>query len=170
MNQIAFLDRDGVLNIDHDYVYRPEEFDWMPDAIEAVRWLNEHGFRTAVVTNQSGIGRGHYTEDEFHFLMKWVQRTLEEHGARLDTYYFCPHHPVMAKPPYRQECPCRKPNPGMLLQGLRDLDGDPRRSFLIGDKPTDIQAAEAAGVKGFLYKGGSLLTAVRSAVETLELV
>jgi len=159
---IVFLDRDGVLNVDHGYVFRPEDVEWSPDAAPAVRALNEQGFVVLVATNQSGIGRGLYSEENFHRLMAWMTSELATQGARLDGYYFCPHHPTEALPPYRRECDCRKPNPGMLLDGLRDHHGDPARSFFIGDKETDMEAARAAGVRGILYKGGSLLELVQT--------
>lgn len=149
---IAFLDRDGVLILDHGYVYRPEDVEWSPDAFEALRWLKDQGFLVVIVTNQSGIGRGMYTEEQFRDLMRWMKDAL---GDLLDAYYFCPHLP-------EDDCDCRKPKPGMLLQALQELKGDPKKSFMLGDMPSDLQAGEAAGVKSFLYEGGSLLTAVQT--------
>lgn len=159
-NPIAFLDRDGVLNVDIGYLFRPEDLVFTPDAAKAVRWLNEHEFTVLVVTNQSGIGRGMYTTEDFDALMLFMNLELDKTGAYFDGYLFCPHLP-------EDDCDCRKPKPGMLLDGLRDFEGDPKRSFFIGDKETDMQAAEAAGVKGILYEGGSLLTAVREAAASL---
>jgi D-glycero-D-manno-heptose 1,7-bisphosphate phosphatase len=159
LNRIAFLDRDGVLNVDHGYVYRSDQFAWMPDAREAILWLNENGFETAVVTNQSGIGRGHYTEEDFASLTGYMRESLAEIGAHLDAIYHCPHLPDSG-------CDCRKPNPGMILLGLAELNGDPATSFLLGDKPTDLHAAQSAGVPAFLYEGGSVLEAVRRAART----
>ncbi|MCC7230540.1 MAG: HAD family hydrolase [Fimbriimonadaceae bacterium] len=165
---IAILDRDGVLNVDRGYVYRPEQFEWMPEAREAIGWLRGQGYSVAVVTNQSGIGRGLYSEADFHALMEWMKGELIAFGTEIDAYYFCPHHPVDARKEYRMDCNCRKPKPGMILQAIEDLDGDSAASFLIGDKETDLQAASAAGVHGYLYRDGSLLDFCRQVVLTLR--
>lgn len=153
-NRIAFLDRDGVINVDHNYVYRPDQFDWMEDAREAIKWLNETGIIVAVATNQSGIGRGLYSEADFSTLCTHMQTELGQIGAWIDTIYHCPHLPDA-------NCPCRKPKPGMLLQGMSEHDAKSENCFMVGDKPTDVLAAEAAGMKGVLYAGGSLLDIVR---------
>jgi D-glycero-D-manno-heptose 1,7-bisphosphate phosphatase len=166
LNKIAFLDRDGVLNEDLGYVFRVEQFTWTLDAKEAIRWLNEQGYKVAVVTNQSGIGRGMYSDQEFKELMDWMKKDAANHGARIDAVYYCPHYPDSDMPEYRLDCECRKPKPGMILKGIADLDGDPALCFFLGDQPTDMQAAEAAGIQGFLYEGGSLLAVVRRAAET----
>lgn len=154
LNRIAFLDRDGVLNEDHNYVHRPDQFDWMPDAREAIKWLNDQGIIVAVATNQSGIGRGLYTEADFAVLSQHMQSQLSDIGARIDSIYHCPHLP-------EANCPCRKPKPGMLLQGMAEHKAEPENCFMIGDKTTDIGAADAAGMRGILYAGGSLLDIVR---------
>lgn len=165
---VAILDRDGVLNVDRGYVYRSEQFEWMPEAREAIGWLRGQGYSVAVVTNQSGIGRGLYSESDFHALMEWMKSELAAFGTEIDAYYFCPHHPEDARGEYKMECNCRKPNPGMILQALEDLDGDSSTSFLVGDKETDLQAASAAGVRGYLYREGSLLEFCRQVVLTLR--
>ncbi|HJP83305.1 MAG TPA: D-glycero-beta-D-manno-heptose 1,7-bisphosphate 7-phosphatase [Fimbriimonadaceae bacterium] len=162
-NRIAFLDRDGVINVDRGYVYRPDQWEWMPDAIEAVRWLNDNGFVVIAVTNQSGIGRGLFSERDFQSLAEFMQTELAKSGAKIDDVYFCPHHPTEAQGAYRLDCECRKPKPGMLLRGLREYSGDTDSSFFIGDKQSDMEAARAAGISGLLYEGGSLLTLVQSA-------
>lgn len=161
--RIAFLDRDGVLNVDSSYVHRPAEFLWTPGAREAISWLNRNGFITIVVTNQSGIGRGLFTASDFVALMEWVDQRLAERRAHLDAVYYCPHHPTEAKGRYRRQCEARKPGPGLFTQALADWHSSGTRSFMVGDNPTDIQAAEAAGVKGYLYTGGDLRACVRQA-------
>ena len=161
--RIAFLDRDGVLNVDHGYVYLPEQFEWMPDAKDAIHWLNQEGFKVAVVTNQSGIARGLYTEAQFLALTEWMKSDLALMGAHLDAVYFCPHHPFVGQPPYLLDCDCRKPKPGMLLQGLEEFEAEAQNCFFIGDYHTDMEAAQAAGVQGVLYEGGSLLELARRA-------
>jgi D-glycero-D-manno-heptose 1,7-bisphosphate phosphatase len=162
----AFLDRDGVINRDLGYVHRPDQFEWMPGAPDAIRLLNERGFRVIVVTNQSGIGRGLYDEAEFRAFMDWIGTKLAEHGARFDAVYYCPHHPTEARAPYRQTCDCRKPAPGLIRRAIAEHGLDPGQSFLIGDKSSDIEAAKAAGVTGHLFDGRDLLDLVRRILAT----
>jgi D-glycero-D-manno-heptose 1,7-bisphosphate phosphatase len=152
-----FLDRDGVLNVDHGYVHRWEDFDWIPGAREAVRRFNAAGWLVIVITNQSGIGRGYYSEDEMHALHARMQDALAEAGARIDAFYYCPQHPEAADEAYRHpDPPDRKPNPGMLLRALSEWPVDRDRAVMIGDKPADIEAALRAGIKGLLFEGGDL--------------
>jgi len=152
-----FLDRDGVLNVDHGYVHRWEDFDWISGAREAVRRFNAAGWLVIVITNQSGIGRGYYTEDEMHALHEHMQAGLAEKGARIDAFYYCPQHPDAAEEAYRHpDPPDRKPNPGMLLRALAEWPVDRERSIMVGDKPADLEAALRAGVRGLLFEGGDL--------------
>jgi D-glycero-D-manno-heptose 1,7-bisphosphate phosphatase len=162
--RLAFLDRDGVLNFDRDYVHRPGDFVWMPGAVAAVRWLNRWGFTVIVVTNQAGIGRGLYTEAEFAEFMGWVGERLAAGGAALDAVYYCPHHAEAGRGAYKLDCPARKPHPGLLLQALANYAAAPADCLFIGDKVSDMAAAKAAGIKGFLYSGGDLLAFTRKAV------
>ena len=160
---VAFLDRDGVLNVDVDYVHKPEQVEWLPGAIEAVRELNDAGYLVMVMTNQAGIGRGFYTENDFEHLTAWMADRLADAGAHIDAVYHCPHHPTEALPGWREECECRKPRPGMFLRALAEWDVDVERSFMVGDKPGDLEAARGAGIsRGVLFTGGDLRTAVRS--------
>lgn len=161
----VFFDRDGVINEDLGYVWRPDQFRFLPGAVEALRWLNQHGWLAIVVTNQSGIGRGYYSEEDFLRLTQWIDQRLREQGAHVDATYFCPHHPTAARPPYRIQCQCRKPAPGMILQAIAEWNIDPRRSVLIGNSQRDLQAATAAGVPAVLYQGGSLLECVLRACQ-----
>lgn len=142
----AFLDRDGVINIDHGYTYRIDDFSFVPGTLQACRALVEAGFALVVVTNQSGIGRGLYTEQDFHTLTDWMRARFVQAGAPLAGVYFCPHHPLEAQGEYRRECHCRKPAPGLLLDAARELNLDLSRSMLFGDRASDMQAARAAGV------------------------
>lgn len=146
MRRAAFLDRDGVINIDHAYVSRFEDFDFIPGVLEAARRLVEAGFALIIVTNQSGIGRGYYSEEDFHRLDAAVREVFARHGAPITAVYFCPHHPSKALPPWRCVCNCRKPAPGMILQAARDWNIDLSKSMMFGDKASDMQAAQAAGV------------------------
>lgn len=151
-----FLDRDGVLNVDRSYVSRAEDFEWVPGAKECVRRFNDLGYWVFVVTNQSGIAQGLYSEDDMRKVHAHMLRDLEDAGAHIDRIYFCPYHPEAELESYRQDSQERKPGPGMLLRAMADYDVDKERSFLIGDKPADIQAAKAAGLPGFLFGGGNL--------------
>lgn len=152
----AFLDRDGVLNVDHGYVYRIEDVEWIDGAIKAVRILNDQGYLVFVVTNQSGVARGLYAEDEVKKLHRWMQTEMARQGARIDDFRYCPHHPDGTVQAYRTACRCRKPEPGMLLDLCACWPVDRARSFLIGDHLRDVHAAEAAGIRGHLFTGGDL--------------
>lgn len=142
----VFLDRDGVINRDHAYVHRWEDFEFMPGAIDAMRQLKQAGYALVVVTNQSGIARGYYTETQYQALTTQMQEALAEAGAAVDAVYHCPHHPQGAVAELATNCDCRKPAPGMILQAARELNLSLADSLLIGDKPSDIEAARAAGV------------------------
>lgn len=160
----VFFDRDGVLNHDAGYVHTPEAFVWTDEAVEAVRHVNDAGWLAFVVTNQSGIARGYYGPEDVARLHRWMQDELGRHGAHIDAYYYCPHHVDGVAPELAVECSCRKPHPGMLLAAMDDWGVDRERSLLIGDKPSDLEAARRAGIRGYLYQGGSLLRLVREAM------
>lgn len=153
----VFFDRDGTLNVDKDYLYRIEEFEWMEDAPQAIRWANQKGFLVIVVTNQSGVARGYFTEDDVLRLHEWMNEDLVRAGAHIDAFYYCPHLPNGRVDAYAKECNCRKPKPGLIERACVDFDIDKEASIMIGDKPRDVECAEAAGVRGVLYEGGSLL-------------
>ncbi len=146
LRRAAFLDRDGVINVDHGYVYRREDFDFIPGALAACAELCRCGLALVIVTNQAGIGRGRYGEADFERLTDWMKGEFAAAGAPLAGVYHCPHHPEAALGAYRRACGCRKPAPGMLLTAARELALDPARSVLFGDKASDIEAAVAAGV------------------------
>jgi D,D-heptose 1,7-bisphosphate phosphatase len=160
----VFLDRDGVINVDRGHVHSTEEFEWIPGARDAVKLVNDSGRLAILVTNQAGIGRGLYTEGEFRAFTGWIADRLAEVGAHFDAVYHCPHHPTAGQGEYLRECECRKPAPGMLLEAIRDWDVDVPASVMIGDKPKDMEAAAAAGVRGLLFERGDLLTFVRQAL------
>jgi D-glycero-D-manno-heptose 1,7-bisphosphate phosphatase len=152
-----FLDRDGVLNVDQGYVHRWEDFRWIPGAREVVAAFNRAGWLVIVVTNQSGVGRGYYTERDMHALHARMAEELAAQGARIDAFYFCPQHPEAAEEAYRHpDPPDRKPNPGMILRALADWPIDAERSVMVGDKSSDMEAARRAGVRGLRFRGGDL--------------
>ena len=146
-----FLDRDGVINVDYGYVHRPEEFEFVEGIFELVAAANRAGYLVVVVTNQAGIGRGYYSEAQFHALTDWMKTRFKEHGAIIDAVYFCPCHPEHGIGAYRRESQFRKPAPGMLLQAQSELDIDMAQSIFIGDKPSDMAAGRAAGVGTLLH-------------------
>lgn len=142
----AFLDRDGVINRDRAYVHRWEDFEFMPGAIEGMRQLQQAGYALVVVTNQSGLARGYYSEDQYQALSQAMREALAGQGVTLAGIYHCPHHPTGVVAPLAVACDCRKPAPGLLLRAAQELQLSLADSLLIGDKASDIEAARAAGV------------------------
>ncbi|HEV8485418.1 MAG TPA: D-glycero-beta-D-manno-heptose 1,7-bisphosphate 7-phosphatase [Blastocatellia bacterium] len=153
-NAALFVDRDGTINEDIGYVSRPEDLIIYPWAAEAIRLVNESGMKAIVITNQSGIARGLYTEETLNHIHGRLREELARHGAQLDGIYYCPHHPRIGDERYRHICGCRKPHPGMLHRAARELNVDLTRSFVIGDKSSDMNLATNAGAKGVLVLTG----------------
>ena len=149
-----FIDRDGTINHDIGYVSRPEDLIVYPWAAEAIRLVNESGMKAIVITNQSGIARGMYTEETLEQIHAGLREELSKEGARLDGIYYCPHHPRIGDEHYKRLCVCRKPQPGMLHKAAREHDLDLASSFVIGDKSSDINLAANAGAKGVLVLTG----------------
>ena len=148
----VFLDRDGVINVDHGYVSTWEQFEFLPGVPEALRELQDAGYLLVVVSNQSGIGRGYYSEADVASLNQAIAQHLESTvGVTLSGFYHCPHHPTEAEGEFRRQCDCRKPAPGMIRQAVLDHGIDVKTSLLVGDKDSDIEAGRAAGVAG-LFK------------------
>ncbi len=170
MQQSAlFLDRDGVINVDHGYVHRPEDFEFIPGIFELVRTANERGYRVVVVTNQAGIGRGYYSEEKFHKLTDWMCERFLEQGCRIDKVYFCPFHPEHGVGEYKRDSECRKPNPGMFLLAATEMNLNLSRSILVGDKVSDIDAAASAGVQQrYLFGNDEKYLSATSVVELSE--
>lgn len=142
----AFLDRDGVINEERGYVHRVDDFHLLPNAVEGLRTLRDAGLRLVVVTNQAGIARGLYGEDDYLALTRHMDGLLRREGVVLDAVYHCPHHPTAGRGGLGVDCSCRKPSPGMLLRARDELDLDLARSVMIGDKRSDLEAGRAAGV------------------------
>jgi len=151
----AFIDRDGVLNEERAFVHRIEDFAFVPGAIDALRMLKTAGYLLVVVTNQSGIARGLYSETDYLALTEHIRERLEAEGISLDAIEYCPHLPDAPLSQYRLECDCRKPKPGMLIRAIRALDIEPKASFIVGDRLSDIEAGRAAGIgRCFLVRTG----------------
>ncbi len=150
-NRAFFLDRDGVINIDHGYVCHPEQFDFVPGVFEACKKIIEQGYLIVVVTNQAGIGRGYYTEDEFLALTAWMKQEFARRQITIADVRFCPHHATHGQGKYLKDCENRKPNPGMLIAAAEEHQIDLSRSVMVGDKTSDMEAGQRAGISA-LYK------------------
>lgn len=148
-----FLDRDGVINEEVHYLWRPEDCRIVPGIIPLLKTAHELGYITIVITNQAGIGRGMYSEADFHLLMDHIQTELAEHGTRLDAIYFSPFHPEHGVGAYRRDTDCRKPAPGMILRAAVEHHLDLQQSVLVGDRCTDIAAGAAAGIPSLFLFG-----------------
>jgi D-glycero-D-manno-heptose 1,7-bisphosphate phosphatase len=150
----VFLDRDGTLTVEAEWVTKREELRLLPGACDAVALLSRAGFAVVLATNQSAVARGLVTESQLAEIHAHLADALARGGARLDAVYACPHHPSEGVPPFRRECECRKPKPGMLLAAARDLDLDLARSHVVGDAERDLAAGAAVGARGILVATG----------------
>ena len=151
MQKALFLDRDGVINVDKGYIFHPEQVEWVSGIIPLLQAFQAKGYKLVVVTNQSGIARGMYSEADFHALMEWMKNALKPHNVNLNTVYFCPHHPTEGSSEYTQPCNCRKPAPGMFEQAIKEHQIDVANSVMIGDSWRDVIAAEAVQVQTIYY-------------------
>ena len=140
MNRAVFIDRDGTINRDVPYCSHPKDFELLPGVAEGIRLLNEHGFKVIVVTNQSGIARGYFTEEMLGKIHDKMSRELARHRAHIDAIYYCPHHPD-------ENCDCRKPKPKLILQATSDLTTDLSKSYVVGDLNTDIEMGQQVGCR-----------------------
>jgi len=154
MQRAVFLDRDGTLLHDVGYLSRHEDVRWFSWSIDAIRLLNRAGFVVCVTTNQGGIGLKLYPESFVHEVHARLTRDLAAGGARVDGWFYCPHHPAALIDELRVDCDCRKPKPGMVRQAVEQFGIDPRRSFVIGDKRSDVGLAESVGATGILVRTG----------------
>jgi D-glycero-D-manno-heptose 1,7-bisphosphate phosphatase len=160
-NNIVFLDRDGVINsrdLNNGYVGSLKHFRWVKGAIKAIKFLNEKNYKVVVVTNQSGVARGFFTIKDVKKIHSYIQKKLNENDAKIDGFYFCPFHKDGIIKRFKKDSLLRKPNIGMFRLAQRKWKIDKKSSFMIGDQLTDMQFANNIGIKGFLFKGGNLLS------------
>lgn len=163
-----FLDRDGVINVDHGYVHKPEDTEWMPGIFELCAKVQREGYLLVVVTNQAGIARGYYSVEEFLAYTQWVHEQFAARGAPLTATFYCPHHPDAGIGVSRTDCNCRKPAPGMLIAAQCELKLDLKASLFIGDKSSDIEAGHAAGVKLNLLLGNEACPTLETVIRCLQ--
>lgn len=154
MKKCIFLDRDGNINVEKDYLHKVEEFEFIDGAREAIKIFNELGYLVVVVTNQSGVARGYYDENSVKTLHDYLQKEVEKIGGHIDGFYYCPHHPEKGIGEYKLDCNCRKPEPGMFLEAQKDLDIDFSSSIMVGDKISDVKAGENLGMRSILVRTG----------------
>ena len=150
----CFLDRDGVLIEEVNYLSTPDQIHIFPEAVRALQLLKKNNYKIIVVTNQAGVARGYFNEDSISKIHNEIDRRLKPYNLQIDHYYYCPHHPDGSVEKYTGNCNCRKPMPGMILQAVKDCDLDINKSFLIGDKISDLLAAENSGCQGILVETG----------------
>ena len=154
MNRAVFIDRDGTLSEEVGYINHPERFRLFPYTAEAIKRLNENGWLAIVTTNQAGVARGYFSEEMIQTVHKGMEDQLASAGARLDAIYYCAHHPSVGEPPYRVDCDCRKPKPGLITQAAADFQVDLKNSWMVGDRYSDIQLARNAGVHSAFVLSG----------------
>lgn len=154
MEKIVFLDRDGTINEEVNYLYRPEDFRFLPGVPGALKRLTDQGYRLVVVTNQAGVARGYYTEEDVKKLHRYVNELLKAEGTEISAFYYCPHHPQYGIGDYKKECSCRKPGIGLFEQAACRFQVDKKASYMIGDKLLDTQAGKNFGVTSILVGTG----------------
>ena len=153
-NTAVFLDRDGTINEEVGYLDSLDKLELYPNSFEAIRLINKSGMLAVVITNQSGVARGYFSEDFVRSVHLRINEILQAKGACIDRFYYCPHHPTEGKGRYLKSCDCRKPEPGMIIKASEELDIDLSSSYMVGDAAKDIELANRVGAKGILVRTG----------------
>ena len=153
-NKAVFLDRDGTIIEDSGYINSPEQIKFIPGSIEAIKKLNDAGYKVVIISNQAGIARGLLSEDMLQTIDKIIHRQILSGGGHIDASYYCPHHPEHGVYPYKQDCECRKPHPGLIKKAVKDKELELAGSFMVGDKSSDIETGKRAGVKTVFVRTG----------------
>ena len=167
-NKAIFFDRDGTLNVEVGYLYEIDKFKWIDGAREAIKFCNDNGYLAIVVTNQSGVARGFYTEEDIINLHNFIQEELAKVGAHIDDFFYCPHHSTGVVEKYSIDCECRKPKSKLIEDACKKYDIDKSKSLMIGDKPRDVECGKNAGVYSVLFDGDNLLNTIKFALETIK--
>lgn len=168
MSKAVFFDRDGTINVEVGYLSDFNQLRWIDGAIDAIKFCNRNGYLAIVVTNQSGVARGYYTEADVIRLHERINDALASHGAHIDDFFYCPHHPKGSVKQYAVECQCRKPKPQLILDACQKYSIDKTQSIMIGDAQRDVDAANNAGVRGVLFDGVNLLATLKSALNIVN--
>ncbi len=153
-NKYILMDRDGVINVEKNYMYKIEEFEYEKNVVNSLEKLRDLGYKFAIITNQAGIAKGYYTEEDYFKLQNFIENDLLEKGIKIEKTYFCPHHPKATVEKYKVECECRKPNSGNFEKAIKELDIDVENSYMIGDRVTDLIPANKLGFETFLITTG----------------
>ena len=164
-NKFILLDRDGVINVEKSYLYKIEDFEYEKNVIKGLQELRDLGYKFAIITNQAGIARGYYTEDDYLKLQNYIEKDLLKNGIKIEKSNFCPHHPSIDGK-YGTECNCRKPNTGNFERAIDEFNIDTENSFMIGDRPTDLIPAEKLGITPVLIKTGYGVKSLEKLEET----
>lgn len=163
-NSAVFFDRDGTLNVEKGFLIDPNDFEWIDGAIDSIRFCNEHDILAIVVTNQSGIARGYFSETDVDNLHRWMNSELAKFNAHIDDFFYCPHHPQAPIEKYRLDCDCRKPKSGLIDRAVEKYQIDRKTSIMIGDADRDVEAGERAGIRGIKFTGGNLFETLKKAM------
>lgn len=168
MNKALFLDRDGVINVEKNFVHKMEDFEFVEGIFELVASANQAGYLVIIVTNQAGIARGYYSEEDFHLLTRWMKKEFLARGCQIDGVYFCPYHPEFGIGAYRQSSKNRKPEPGMFFEAAFELNIDLKNSIMVGDRISDMQAAYSAEIPWRFCLGDCELSELGIQIRSLQ--
>lgn len=168
MNKAVFLDRDGTINKEVNYLYKKEDFSFISKTIEAIKIFHELGYAVIIITNQAGVARGYYKEQDIEILHRYIDELLIAENTYIDAYYYCPHHPDGSVKRYKIKCNCRKPSHGMIEQAVKDFDIDLKESIIVGDKEIDVQTGKNAGVgQCILVRSGHIVDEANTVADSI---